>query len=160
MQGPYSVFATIGNARDPFPRFLEIVDEATRRAGLSALIQCGNTAYTPVHAEAIDFVSRTQFEELMRQAQFVVTHAGVGSVMTALRSGKVPIVVTRRKAAGEMVNDHQLQLAAELSSRGWCRVVDDVEELLKCFQNAPAPLPDVKHLSNQEMLDQVAQFIR
>ncbi len=56
----------------------------------------------------------------MARADVVVSHAGVGSALTALRAGKHPILVPREAEHGEHVDDHQVQIARELERRGPC----------------------------------------
>jgi UDP-N-acetylglucosamine--N-acetylmuramyl-(pentapeptide) pyrophosphoryl-undecaprenol N-acetylglucosamine transferase len=51
-------------------------------------------------------------------ADVVVSHAGVGNALVALRAGKCPLIVPRRKRFGEHVDDHQAELAAWLAERG------------------------------------------
>ena len=48
----------------------------------------------------------------------VVTHAGTGSALSALEAGRCPVLVPRRRGAGENVDDHQELLSAELARRG------------------------------------------
>ena len=62
--------------------------------------------------------------ETMRSARVVVTHAGVGSVMVALSTGKRPVVVPRRKRLGEAVDDHQLQLGRRFARAGLVTLVE------------------------------------
>ena len=52
------------------------------------------------------------------EADLVIAHAGVGSALTALDQGRAPVLLPRLKEYGEMVDDHQLMIAAELQSRG------------------------------------------
>lgn len=54
----------------------------------------------------------------MREADAVVAHAGVGTALAALEVGKCPVLVPRRLAHGEHVDDHQTQIAVELARRG------------------------------------------
>jgi UDP-N-acetylglucosamine transferase subunit ALG13 len=54
----------------------------------------------------------------MDDADVIITHAGVGSALTALRAGKRAIYVPRRKRYDEHVDDHQVAMARELDSRG------------------------------------------
>jgi beta-1,4-N-acetylglucosaminyltransferase len=160
MQGRYSIFASVGNATQPFDRFLRMVDEVAGRSRLRTLIQTGAGVYRPRNAETVDFVGRAEFDELCRAADFVITHAGVGSVMTAVRLGKVPIVVPRRQDQGEVINDHQFELAAELSRMGWCRVASGVDDLLGYLQAAPGGVPAAEIVSNRLMRELVTDFIR
>ncbi len=159
MRERFSVFATVGNATQPFDRFVRLVDGAALRTGLSTLIQIGRSAYSPEHARAVAFVGRPEFERLVMDADHVVTHAGVGSVMTAIALGKPPVVVVRRSRLGEVIDDHQQELAAELSRAGLVRVAESVDDLVRYLRNGPARLPDSAGASNTRMLKIVERFL-
>lgn len=160
MQGKYSIFASVGNSTQPFDRFLRMVDEAAGRLNLRTLIQTGASAYPPLHAERVDFVPRPEFDQLCRTSDHLVMHAGEGSVMAAIRFGKVPIVVARRGDLGEHVNNHQLELAAEFPKLGWCRVAADAGELIALLQSPPAFIHGGEIVSNERMRELVTEFIR
>jgi UDP-N-acetylglucosamine transferase subunit ALG13 len=136
-----------------------MVDEAAGETGLSALIQTGASTYAPRRAAAVRVLTRSGFDNLVQSADYVITHAGAGSVMTALRYGKVPIIVPRRGPWHEHVNDHQQELAAELSSLGWVRVVTNSEEMISCLLQPALQPPAGSHPSNERMLELVADFI-
>jgi UDP-N-acetylglucosamine transferase subunit ALG13 len=54
----------------------------------------------------------------MAGADIVVSHAGAGSALSALRAGRMPLIASRRAALGEAGDDHQQELADELMRRG------------------------------------------
>ncbi len=54
----------------------------------------------------------------MREADLVVAHAGVGTALQAMGAGHCPVLVPRRADLGEHVDNHQFQVAAELSNSG------------------------------------------
>jgi len=137
-----------------------MVDEAAARTRLRTLVQTGAGRYRPQNADVVDFVTRPEFEQLLQAADYTITHAGVGSVMTAVRLGKVPIVVPRRKDEGEVINDHQFELASELSRMGWCRVATSVGDLIGYLQAPPAEVPLDGKVTNQRMQELVTDFIR
>ena len=60
----------------------------------------------------------------MREADVVVAHAGVGAALAACEVGRCPVLVPRRSAHGEHIDDHQTQIADELSGRGIAISVD------------------------------------
>jgi UDP-N-acetylglucosamine transferase subunit ALG13 len=68
-----------------------------------------------------------QFEELARSADVVVTHAGVGTLLQLLEWGVHPVVVIRRAARGEHVDDHQEQIGQLLREAGLAIVVEAPE---------------------------------
>jgi UDP-N-acetylglucosamine--N-acetylmuramyl-(pentapeptide) pyrophosphoryl-undecaprenol N-acetylglucosamine transferase len=60
----------------------------------------------------------------MREADVVIAHAGVGAALDALEAGRHPVLVPRRLAHGEHVDDHQRQVADALAARGLATVRD------------------------------------
>jgi UDP-N-acetylglucosamine transferase subunit ALG13 len=58
-----------------------------------------------------------ELQAAMRQADVVICHAGVGSALTALDAGKVPVLLPRRGDRGEHIDDHQTQAADLLAGR-------------------------------------------
>ena len=80
----------------------------------------------------------------MEEAQTVVTHAGVGSVLTALLNGTRPIVVPRLQRFGEAVDDHQLEFGRRASEAGFVTLVEDTDTLVATIarqQESPPPPP-------------------
>lgn len=67
---------------------------------------------------ARDMVPRAELAEWITSADAVVTHAGVGSALTLLSLGKMPVLVPRSAEGGEHIDDHQKLIATELAQRG------------------------------------------
>ena len=65
-----------------------------------------------------------EFGRFAREADAVITHAGVGTVLGLLELGIAPIVVPRRRSRGEHVDDHQQQLVHLLATSGVGFAVD------------------------------------
>jgi len=73
-------------------------------------------------------VPALELESAMRDADLVISHAGVGSALSALESGRRPVLVPRESAFGEHVDDHQFQVAEDLGGRNLA-VARRVDEL-------------------------------
>jgi UDP-N-acetylglucosamine--N-acetylmuramyl-(pentapeptide) pyrophosphoryl-undecaprenol N-acetylglucosamine transferase len=116
---------TLGTHEQPFERALDMVEPLAEQE--EVIVQHGNTPPRPVRAGMrwFDFVDYDELERLTKTASAVICHAGVGSIMTVLAAGKTPVVIPRRRALGEHVDDHQLQIAEELEAQ--CLVVACVE---------------------------------
>jgi UDP-N-acetylglucosamine--N-acetylmuramyl-(pentapeptide) pyrophosphoryl-undecaprenol N-acetylglucosamine transferase len=93
------------------------------------LWQTGSTDVTGLPIEAVPSLPSDRLVKAMTQADVVVGHAGVGTSIVALRAGKWPILVPRRHARGEHIDDHQAEVAGELSRRGLA-LWREVDELL------------------------------
>jgi len=127
------IFVTIGTS-EPFDRLIEAVgripgDETVR-------VQCGTSTARPPRAEYVDYLPFEGLLEELRAARVVVTHAGVGSILTALTAGKRPIVVPRRSSHGEAIDDHQLTLARRLDEIGLVELVEDPSALVERIATA------------------------
>ena len=70
-------------------------------------------------------LDQDRFAELVTQADVIVAHAGMGTILTALELGKPLILMPRRADLGEHRNDHQRDTAAEMSRLSNVTVVED-----------------------------------
>lgn len=123
--GPIRVVVSFGSERFPFSRAIDTV-VAALPPGAEVFWQLGHTPPPPgLTGDVRDWVAYRDLAASVAAADVVVTHAGVGSVLTALRSGRVPVIVPRSAARGEHVDEHQSQLAAELARRSLAIVLDD-----------------------------------
>jgi UDP-N-acetylglucosamine--N-acetylmuramyl-(pentapeptide) pyrophosphoryl-undecaprenol N-acetylglucosamine transferase len=112
------VVVTLGTYRDfGFPllvrRLLELLP-----AEAEVLWQTGDTDVSGFPIEGHQAIPEKELTAAMAAADLVVAHAGVGAALAAFEVGKCPVLVPRRLARGEHVDDHQIQVAAELDGRG------------------------------------------
>jgi UDP-N-acetylglucosamine--N-acetylmuramyl-(pentapeptide) pyrophosphoryl-undecaprenol N-acetylglucosamine transferase len=91
---------------------------------VEVLWQTGATDVTEFGIESVHALPEKELSEAMRDADVVITHAGVGTALAALEVGKCPVMAPRLAAHGEAVDDHQVQIAAQLSQRGLAVTVD------------------------------------
>ena len=52
-----------------------------------------------------------EYQNIVEDADLLITHAGMGGILTALELGKPIVLLARRAAFGEHRNDHQLATA-------------------------------------------------
>lgn len=121
------VVVTLGTNRYGFRRMVEAVARALP-AGVQVTWQTGFTDVSDLDLPSTRLMPSEVLVDAMRQADLVVSHAGVGSAITALRTGKMPLLVPRRQAYGEHVDDHQEEIAASLARAGLA-VAAEAEEL-------------------------------
>lgn len=112
------IFVTLGTHEQPFDRALDLVANLAPRD--TVLVQHGATRPRSdlSGVEWAEYLDWAPLTARMRDADVVITHAGVGSAVTAIRAGKKPVLVPRLARYGEHVDDHQLQLAERLAKFG------------------------------------------
>ena len=132
-----STFVSVGNATQPFPRLLNAV--AAIAAGLPqpVIIQYGAAkGFTAPQCQCVDYLGMQEFEANVSAAAVLILHAGAGSVIHAIRTGKVPVVVPRQAGNNEHVDDHQQEFARELERLGRIVVCRDMEHLAQSVSSA------------------------
>ncbi len=131
-----STFVTVGNDKKPFTRLLQAVTELAPRLPAPVIVQHGHTPFADARCQPFAFLGMDEFERQLREASLLITHAGAGSILGAIQARKVPIVVPRRAGMHEHVNDHQIELAAQLETTGRIVVVQDVAMLAQAVDAA------------------------
>jgi UDP-N-acetylglucosamine transferase subunit ALG13 len=130
------IFVTVGTNEARFDRLLHAV--AQLELDEDVVVQHGHSS--PLHppgAALIDFLPFEGIVDMVRRSRVVVTHAGVGSVMVSLANGKRPIVVPRRKAFSEAVDDHQLELGRRFASAGLVTFVEEPDAIADAVRGEP-----------------------
>lgn len=100
------------------------------------IVQHGETPFPSDVCRAIPFVEMSEFERLVAEAELLILHAGAGSVIHAVRAGKVPVVMPRRAIYGEIVDDHQVEFAKALEVAGRVVVADEPLQLAEAVRRA------------------------
>lgn len=113
------IFLTIGS-HEPFDRLVRAVDDwcAATARGAEVFGQITDRAgYRPQHFQSVDRVSPEAYRARCREADLIVSHAGMGSIITALTYGKPILVLPRRGHLHETRNDHQYATVRRLGDR-------------------------------------------
>lgn len=122
-----------------FARLVRKMDAIAAGTGERVVVQAGLSRTVPQHCEHFAFRPRDEIVALVAEARVVVTHAGIGSVIDALKAGRPLVVVPRLRRFGEHNNDHQLDLARAVERRGWGRMVKEIDELDALCARVPTP---------------------
>ncbi len=132
-----STFVSVGNATQPFWRLLEAVAGIATRLPQPVIIQYGAAhGFSAPQCQCVDFMGMEDFARHVTAAEVLILHAGAGSVIHAIRAGKVPVVVPRQAALAEHVDDHQSEFARELLHLGKVVVCRDTGDLRSCVDEA------------------------
>lgn len=113
-----------------FDRLIEAMDTIAPSLGIEVLAQTGKGTYQPKHMDARVSIAPAEFEELVKRSRLIVSHAGIGTVLTAQRFQKPIILFPRRLEHGEHRNDHQVATAQHLGGRAGLLIALDEAELL------------------------------
>jgi UDP-N-acetylglucosamine--N-acetylmuramyl-(pentapeptide) pyrophosphoryl-undecaprenol N-acetylglucosamine transferase len=127
------IFATCGSSHLPFERLMRALSTLPP----DELVVQHGPAQPPPAARAVGFLAFDEIVALIDQADAVISHAGVGSIVCAIRAGHTPVVFPRRKRYAETVDDHQAELAVALEQRNAVRIAWAPEDLPGAIRSLP-----------------------
>jgi UDP-N-acetylglucosamine transferase subunit ALG13 len=123
------IFVTVGTQL-PFDRLISAVDGWAAVTGArDVFAQIGPSDLVPQHIEAQAFISPEECRRRMLEADAIVAHAGMGTILSALQIGKPIVVMPRRAALGEHRNDHQVATARRFGEFAGVLVAHDGGDL-------------------------------
>ena len=144
------ILITVGTQL-PFDRLVKAIDDLVPSLSDAVTAQIGKGTYEPRNISWIRSIDPSEFDTMFSSARVIVSHAGIGTVLTARRFGKPIVVVPRLASLGEHRNDHQLATASQLEGRDGiyvARSTDELGELLLGELTAPSSVhvPEPAHL--------------
>lgn len=155
------IFVTVGTDL-PFNRMIRVVDEwAADRGRRDIFAQIGETDWRPKHLAFRNFLDPAEFDERFAAATAIVAHAGMGTILSALRFEKPILVMPRLASLGEQRNEHQLATARRLSEMGRINVAFD-EASLRVRLHELDSLPargQIGPFAGAELLASIRDFI-
>jgi UDP-N-acetylglucosamine transferase subunit ALG13 len=152
------IFLTVGTNEAPFDRLLRVF--ASNPPDEELVAQCGPSRICPPRATCVDYLPYDELVAMIRHARLVITHCGVGSIMTALANGKRPIVVPRLRRFGEAVDDHQVQLGRRLHEAGLVTYVAEPEDVGAALDAAGDIAGAVELGPDRRLVAELTEFVQ
>ena len=119
------IFVTVGSDL-PFNRLVRVVDDwAAERGRTDVFAQIGETGWRPRHIPYCQFLEPAEFQQKIREASVIISHAGMGTILTALSAQRPILVMPRLHALFEIRNEHQLATVRRLQETGAVAVALD-----------------------------------
>jgi UDP-N-acetylglucosamine transferase subunit ALG13 len=122
------IFLTIGS-HEPFDRLVRAFDEwcgsHPDEEALAQIAHVGENGYRPHHCDWTEKLGPADYAARFAAAKLVVSHAGMGSIITAMDLGKPLVVMPRRGHLQETRNDHQWATAQRFAGKAGLFVADD-----------------------------------
>lgn len=156
------LFVILGTQKFPFHRLLKAVEEIIKEGLFTkdeVLVQSG--IFEP-DRESINFVNSIpvdQFNSILQNAEIVITHAGVNSILSCMRLQKHFIIAPRLKQYGEHVDDHQLEIAEVMRTQFNVLVLNDVAQLCELIQKVENHTYEKWNFDNRLLLKSISDFL-
>ncbi len=154
------IFVTVGSMF-PFDRLIKAIDEQVAAGQIveEVVAQIGSGSYEPQSIKFERFMEKAEFESLLGAADVVVSHAGIGSIATALNLGKPMLVLPRLKRYGEHVNDHQVATARKYQELGHVMVADEETDLPHMLTRIREFTPVPRHINVEGLVNRIGRYL-
>ena len=130
------ILVTLGTQKFEMNRLVKAADRLAELLGEEVFVQCGHSTYQPEKCNYSAFVDTAQFAEMIQNCSVLITHSGVGTIMTGIQAKRPIIVVPRLKKYHEHVDDHQLQIADSFQELNFVIKCQDESKLSEAIAEA------------------------
>jgi UDP-N-acetylglucosamine transferase subunit ALG13 len=124
------IFVTVGEQL-PFDRLIKAIDEWTKSSTKKVFAQIGKSKFKPRYIDSLKFLTPQEFTDKLQKCEVIISHAGMGTIISAIDIGKPIVIVPRKASLGEHRNDHQFFTAKKFSSLSNVTVAFDENELIE-----------------------------
>ena len=155
------IFVCVGSRDYQFNRLLKKLDELVANGDIQDKIvaQIGQSEYEPQNYEWYRFLDRDAFKQYQNDADLIISHAGTGALIGALKLEKQVIAVPRLAKYGEHIDDHQTQISSVLTEEGYLREVLDMDELGNAIKLAYESPITKRYDRPSNIIDIVCEFL-
>ncbi|NEM97752.1 glycosyltransferase [Pontibacter burrus] len=157
------IFLTTGT-QEPFDRLVKAMDDlCPMLKGKNIVAQVANSAYKVRHMETYNFLEPEDFNRLFQDAELIVGHAGMGTIISALMNEKPLLIMPRLSRYGEHRNDHQLATAKAFDRLKYVRVAYEVKDLNLQLEHMIKgnlrSMHQLKNYASDELINSVRHYI-
>lgn len=156
------IFVSLGSQKFPFNRLLRAVDDLVEQGEIQEPVfaQIGSSDYEPRHYKYERFLDADAFSSELSKADMLITHAGTGVILRAVKNGKKIVVVPRQKKFGEHVDDHQAQIAQMFAELGYVICCNECDELKERLREARALTFQPYKSNTGKYLDEIDSYLQ
>ncbi len=155
------ILVLLGTQNNSFHRLLEEVEKNIENGIINedVIVQAGYTKFESDKMKIIDLMSKEQLSKFQDEASLIITHGGVGSIVSSIEKGKKVIAVPRKHEYGEHVNNHQEEIVKDFNDKGYIIGIKEVDDLKQALINSKDFEPVKYQPNNKKMLKIIEDFI-
>lgn len=145
------ILVILGTQNLPFNRLIDAIQNQIDQGKINdkVIVQAGCTTINSDDMEVFDLIPVNEFDKLIKDADLIISHAGVGSILGGLINNKKVIAAARDVNYGEHVNNHQYEILEQFEKQGYILGLYDFEKLDDVLQKSRFFKPK-KYISNTD----------
>jgi UDP-N-acetylglucosamine transferase subunit ALG13 len=156
------ILVTLGTQDKPFTRLLEALHQQCEQGLITdeIWVQSGFTHFSSPHFKLQAYFSQHELDQARANADILITHGGVGSILDGLKLKKRIIGVARLKTYREHINDHQEEILKQFEKDGYLLWCQDFSTLHQYIQDIKDFTPQAYPFDNQALIKAITGLIQ
>jgi len=155
------IFVTVGTDL-PFDRMMRVIDGWARHyARRDVFAQIGEGGWEPKYIEFTNFLQPPDIKRRFDEAELIISHAGMGTILMALLRGKPILVMPKRASLGEHRSEHQVATARCMHELYGVQVAYDESQLVFMLNHLADFSPSIRigPVASGPLVDSLRSFI-
>ena len=155
------IFVTLGTQDKSFKRLLDNIEKEIEKGTIKekVIVQAGYTKYNSSHMEIFDLLDKDDFDKYIKDCDLLITHGGVGSILTGLKNNKKVIASPRLFKYNEHMNDHQIQIIERFTDAGYILPFNENDNLGDIIEKSKTFKPKKYKSNTQNMIELISNYI-
>lgn len=132
------IFLTVGTQLgfDRLVRSVDIwLDNRDMNNKPEIFAQIANGSYKPRNFDYIDFLSQHEYDNYFKKSKAIISHVGMGTIITCLCEGKPLIAMPRDFNRNEHRNNHQYATYQRFKGTPGCFLSDNSTQIMHFLDN-------------------------
>ncbi len=153
------ILVTLGTQDKSFHRLLDEIQRLIDKKVIKdrVVVQAGFTKYQSKNMCIFDLLDKDDFDKYIKECDLLITHGGVGSILTGLKNDKKVIAAARLAKYNEHMNDHQLQIIERFSDAGYILPFNEGDNLAEIIEKSKKFKPK-KYISNTNIMIKIIKY--
>jgi UDP-N-acetylglucosamine transferase subunit ALG13 len=157
------IFVTTGT-QEPFDRLLKLIAKFADTYKGEIIIQAKTNLSFSYNVKLYDFLTPSVFNDFFMNSDLIVSHAGMGTIISALYNKKAILIFPRKASLGEHRNDHQMATANKMSELEYVYVNKEENKFLEELKalsdrNTIEPLHSIGCYASESLIHSLEDFL-
>jgi UDP-N-acetylglucosamine transferase subunit ALG13 len=155
------IFLTVGSML-PFDRLVRAVDKwAKDHFNAEVFAQIGETDLRPLNIEYCTMISPSAYRKHFSDCDLVVSHVGMGTIITAAELCKPLLMLPRRVDLQEVTSNHQIDTVKWLEGRPGVFIIYSENDLGDAIHKSigSGQILNIEMGTRGKLIDKLCQFI-
>lgn len=155
------IFVILGTQDKTFSRLLNALEKEIKKENIKekVIVQAGSTKYKSKYMEIHDYLDMKSFNKYINDADYIITHGGVGAILDSIKKNKKVLVVPREQKYDEHENDHQIQITERFTKMGYILPCMDTKDISLKIQELKEFKPKKFVSNNKKLINKIEEYI-